>query len=194
MTDPVCINHIIEKARRSPAAVGLALLGLVTLALLSWGCGSAENPAATATQSAGAGLTTKTIPTTPADTYPAATSVSVPDEPLSDVTPTMAATGPVEVVIGDAQPTTVQHGAPVKFIIKTRGAAASATMEIQGLAMSLCPLTDKTTEGDLTVWSATVAAPQTPGNYRFYPTATDTGGNRITPPGVSAWSGYLTVT
>lgn len=117
----------------------------------------------------------------------------MPAEPLSDVTPTTAATGPVEIVIADAQPTTVQHGASVKYVIKTRGAAASATMEIQGLEMSKCLLTDKTTEGDLTVWSATVAAPQIPGNYRFYPTATDADGNRITPPGVSAWSGYLTV-
>jgi len=175
--------------------VGTTLLGLL-VALLLAGCGSAENPPTTATQSVGATVETSYLPeppVAPTETYPADTGITVPSEATSEVTPAVPE-GPVEVVIGDAQPTTVQHGAPVRFIIKTRGAATGAVMEIQGLEMINCPLTDRTTEGDLTIWSETVPAPQTPGNYRFYPTAIDSSGARITPPGVSAWSGYLTVT
>lgn len=173
-----------------------ALLALLAAALLLAGCGSAENPATTATQTVGATVETSYLPeppVAPVESYPAETAITIPGEPAGEVTPATPA-GPVEVVIGDAQPTTVSHGAPVKFIIKTRGAATGAVMEIQGLEMINCPLTDHVTEGDLTIWSATVPAPQTPGNYRFYPTAIDSSGARVTPPGVSAWSGYLTVT
>ena len=185
--------------RICPAGLGLLLPAVLLLAGLSWGCGG-ESGTTSSVASAQTVETTKSV-VAPVVTQPAADSSSFQNANVITVPPTAgpsetapAPAGPVEIVSSDAQPTTVAHGASVTYKITTRGAAVSATMEVKGLEMQDVPLTEKSVEGELTIWTVTVPAPATPGNYRFYPTAIDASGAKVTPPGVSAWSGYLTVT
>jgi hypothetical protein len=165
---------------------------------LSWGCGGNSE----ITSSVASGQKVKTAQSNgPPTVTQAADSSSFQNANVVTVPPAIgpavaepAPEGPLEIVSSDAQPATVVHGTSVVYTITTRGAAVSATMEVKGLEMQDVPLTEKTVDGDLTIWTATVPAPATQGNYRFYPTAIDVSGAKVTPPGVSAWSGYLTVT
>lgn len=194
MVGPIRSCRIAAVLRSSTWATGLFLLCLILLALLAWGCSSDEKPV-TATATAGSGAMIQTVSALePEPVYTA------PEEPMTAptaaITPTtpLTGTGPVELVIANAQPASVGRGEPVTYTIKTRGAAVSVTMEVKGLEMIDVPLINQGAEGDLLVWTATVPAPQTPGNYRYLPAAIDADGAKIVPDSASAGAGYLTVT
>lgn len=126
----------------------------------------------------GDGTTTATTATTPTQTVVTVTQTTETTSTGSS-TPTDTA---VEVIDFDANPDTVNQGAPVVYTARTRGPAASVKLLLKGVEPQTVTLNQKPTVDGVTIWTATANAPMTAGPYVFSLEVTAADGKVTTTP------------
>lgn len=172
-------------SRGGLVALTLALLLPAAFILSASGCGDDQNQNGTGTSTiASTGTTTKTATTN----TNLNNTVEVPPAPAPAPEPSPDAGGagstPLRIVDYAVDPNTVHAGAPLTCMITVEGTAIAVHMGLTGPSGSVSQtvnLTEGTTVGGVTNWTATVTAPATPGGWRFGATAVATDGTEVIP-------------
>lgn len=171
-------------------ALTLALLLLTAFILGASVCGDDQdqggtdtattvrtNTSATQTATTNTGMN-NTVEVPPA---PAATPAPAP-EPSPDAGG--AGSTPLRIIDYAIDPNMVHAGAPLTCMVTVEGTATAVTMGLTGPSGSVSQtvnLTEGTTVGGVTNWTATVAAPAMVGGWRFGATAIAADGTEVIP-------------
>ncbi len=111
-------------------------------------------------------------------------AVETPPAPAPSTLGDEASTVPLKIVDYAVDPNTVHAGAPLTCMVTVEGTATAVSMGLTGPSGSTSQtvsLIQGTTVGGVTNWTATVAAPTTPGGWRFGATAVATDGTEVIP-------------
>lgn len=178
-------NHIYMMRLRVAAllAVILPVMLIAASAVIVSGCGDDNDQDTSST-----GTTAKTSTKTATTSTGMDSTVEVPPSPepapAPAPAPSPAPAVPLKIVFYAVDPNTVHAGAPLTCMVSVEGTATAVTMGLTGPSGSVpqtVNLAEGTTVGGVTNWTATVAAPVTPGGWRFGATAVAIDGTVVIP-------------